>query len=112
MISRNMRKNLPFGLKEEYVSLEGTSETQEKVMAATSLAPDARDMRRKALLDTFRDQANILDKRKQVAGKMKAIKKAREEKTDDAHYEQKLKKAKKETAKKEEFRSQHKTKKK
>ena len=111
MISRNMRKNLPFSLKEDFVSLEGTSEIQKTVMAATTIAPDAREARRKAMLDAFRDQANILDKRKQVAGRMKAVKKAREEKGDEEHYEQKLKKAKKETAKKEEFRSQHKSRK-
>ena len=114
-ISRNTRKALPFNLKEEFISL-GTADgnataTQQRVAAATTIAPEIREMRKQALLDVFVNKANKMDAQKKASAKAKKVKTARVDEKELEEYARKLKKAKKETARKQEFRSQHKSRK-
>lgn len=114
-ISRNTRKSLPFDLKSEYISLGtadgGATAAQQRAAAATTIAPEQREMRKQALLDVFVNKANKMDSQKRASAKVKRAKTARVDEKELEEYARKLKKAKKETARKQEFRSQHKTRK-
>eukprot|EP00742_Colponemidia_sp_Colp-10_P016499 GILJ01018916.1.p1 GENE.GILJ01018916.1~~GILJ01018916.1.p1 ORF type:complete len:740 (-),score=203.73 GILJ01018916.1:80-2098(-) len=114
-ISRNTRKSLPFDLKSEYISLGSAdgaaTAAQKRTAAVTTIAPEQREMRKQALLDVFVNKANKMDHQKRTSAKVKRSKTARNDEKEVEEYARKLKKAKKETARKQEFRSQHKTRK-
>jgi len=108
MLSRNLRLQLPFDMKEEFVPLQPSRLEQQRI-AATVVAPEPKELRRKALLDAFEDKATQLAESRHArkAEQARIAKRALDKET--SVYERKLKQAKKETARKAEFRSQHKS---
>jgi ribosome biogenesis protein BMS1 len=66
-------------------------------------------MRRQALLDVFEDKADAMDAKRREAKRQAKIKQKRESAKEAEEFERSLKKAKKETARKKEFRTQHKS---
>ena len=111
-MTRNMRMRLPFEHKEDYIPVEKTTIQQEQVKAATFVAPEPREVRKKALIELLADRSAQLEEQ-QAAIKAEARKKqALKDKKDEIMYNAKIKKAKKESSKREEFKSQRKSKKK
>lgn len=109
MLSRNVRLALPFEMKEEYVPLKQTTELRERIATATIVAPEARERRRQALLDALEDKADAMQKKRDAAKKRAREKASRAAEKDTEEYLRGLKKAKKDTARQNEFRSQHKS---
>lgn len=108
MLSRNVRLALPFEMKEEYIPLKQTTELRERITAATTVAPEARERRRQALLDALEDKADAMQKKRDAAKKRGREKASRAAEKEAEEYLRGLKKAKKDTARQSEFRSQHK----
>ncbi|ORC87090.1 ribosome biogenesis protein BMS1 [Trypanosoma theileri] len=111
LLSRNQKMQLPFNMKEEFIPLEKSTALQQRVAGATTIAPEPRDMRRTALLNAFSDKAESMLKKKAEAKKRARQQHQRVSAAEEKEYERQLKKAKKETARLREFRSQHKTRK-
>eukprot|EP00796_Vickermania_ingenoplastis_P008240 gene8240-5761_t len=109
MISRNVRLGLPFEMKEEFVPLKQTNELRERMTSATTVAPEARERRRQALLDALEDKADVMQKKRDAAKKRARERASKAEEKETEEYLRGLKKAKKETARRAEFRSQHKS---
>lgn len=108
LMSRNLKMNLPFDMKEEFIPLQRAKEIEERVTAATTVAPEPRQMRKQALLDTFRHKADAMDEQRREQRRLQKIKERREKAKEEELLNQKIKHAKKVTARKQEFRSQHK----
>lgn len=81
------------------------------MQAAITVAPEVREQRRQALLDTFSDRAEAMRQKKNEAKKRARDRAARAAAKENEQYVMGLKRAKKETARKAEFRSQHKVRK-
>ncbi|PWV19323.1 hypothetical protein C3747_10g108 [Trypanosoma cruzi] len=111
LLSRNQKLQLPFNMKEEFIPLERTTALQQRLAGAVTVAPEPRDMRRTALLDVFASKADAMLKKKAEAKKRTRLRHQRESAAEEEEYLRQLKKAKKETARLREFRSQHKTRK-
>ncbi|RHW68491.1 AARP2CN (NUC121) domain protein [Trypanosoma brucei equiperdum] len=111
LLSRNQRLKLPFSLKEEYIPLKRSTALQEQIAGATTVAPEPRDMRRTALLDILNEKTEAMWRKKVEAKKRVRERHLRESKAEEEEYQRRLKKAKKETARLREFRSQHKSRK-
>lgn len=109
MISRNTRMNLPFDLKEEFIPLAKPDIVKQRIAAATTRVVEPKEMRRQALLDTFQDKADAMDQKRKETRQIARDKMKRAAEREEEEYEKKLKKAKKETARKQEFRTQHKS---
>lgn len=109
MLSRNVRLALPFELKEEYVPLKQTTEIRERITTATTVAPESRERRRQALLDAFEDKADDMQKKRDAAKKRARERQSQTAEKESEEYLKGLKKAKKDTARQNEFRSQHKS---
>ncbi|CCW68643.1 unnamed protein product [Phytomonas sp. Hart1] len=109
LLSRNMKMQLPYDMKEEFIPLKPTNELRDRIQGATTIAPEPHEQRRQALLDAFEDRADAMSKVKDLARKRareRAVKKAERE---NEEYARGLKRAKKETSRMREFRSQHKS---
>ncbi|KEG15357.1 ribosome biogenesis protein BMS1 [Trypanosoma grayi] len=111
LLSRNQKMQLPFSMKEEFIPLERSTALEQRIAGATTVAPEPRDMRRAALLDAFSDKADAMLKKKAEAKRQARERHKREAANEEKEYERNLKKAKKETARLREFRSQHKSRK-
>lgn len=111
MLSRNTRLNLPFDMKEDFIPLPKKDIVREALAAATTVVQEPREIRKQALLDAFQDKADAMEKRKKEQKQIQRERTKREAEREDEEYSRKLKKAKKETARKQEFRTQHKVKK-
>ncbi|RNF27525.1 ribosome biogenesis protein BMS1 [Trypanosoma conorhini] len=111
LLSRNQKLQLPFNMKEEFIPLERTTAVQQRIAGAVTVAPEPRDMRRTALLDAFTDKADAMLQKKEEAKKRSRLRRQRESAVEEEEYMRQLKKAKKETARLREFRSQHKSRK-
>lgn len=109
LLSRNIRLALPFEMKEEFVPLKKRNELQERLTAATTVAPEVREQRRQALLDALEDKADAIQKRRDAAKKRARERASKAAERESEEYLKGLKKAKKETARHQEFRSQHKS---
>lgn len=109
LLSRNTKMQLPYDMKEEFIPISRTNELRERLQGATTVAPEARDQRRQALLDTFEDRADVMTKKREEAKKRARERAAKEAAKENEQYVQGLKRAKKETARRSEFRSQHKS---
>ncbi|KAG8339755.1 hypothetical protein TRVL_09417 [Trypanosoma vivax] len=111
LLSRNQRLQLPFSMKEEFIPLERSNALRQRIAGATTVAPELRDMRRTALLDVLTDKTDAMQKKKAEAKKRGRERLQRERAAEEEMYLQQLKKAKKETARLREFRTQHKSRK-
>ncbi|CCW62306.1 unnamed protein product [Phytomonas sp. EM1] len=109
LLSRNMKMQLPYDMKEEFIPIKPTNELQERIRGATTVAPEPRELRRQALLDTFEDRADAMTKVKEMARKRARERAAKEAEKECEEYARGLKKAKKDTSRMREFRSQHKS---
>ncbi|CUI14705.1 Hypothetical protein, putative [Bodo saltans] len=109
MISRNTRMALPFDMKEEFIPLAKSDVVKQRIVAATTRVVEPKDMRRQALIDTFQDKADAMDQKRKETRQISRDKVKRAAEREEEEYEKKLKKAKKETARKQEFRTQHKS---
>lgn len=109
MLSRNVRMGLPFEMKQEVIPLQKSTELQDRITGAVTVAPEARERRRQALLDTFEDKADVMQKKRDAAKKRAREKSEAAAARANTDYLRGLKKAKKETARHNEFRSQHKS---
>ena len=109
IISRSLRMNLPFDLKEDYVPLQPSSLDKE-IEGATTVAPELYQQKRKALINMLADRSEHLAKKDEEirsrARKRIQLKQAKEL----AIHAKQMKRAKKETSRMKEFRSQKKTK--
>lgn len=112
LVSRSTRMQLPYDMKEEFIPLRRTTALQERLQGATTVAPEVHELRRQALLDAFEVKADGMTKKKEQAKKRARARAAKEAEKENEVYLQGLKRAKKETARRSEFRSQHKSRKK
>ncbi|KAL7709175.1 AARP2CN (NUC121) domain/40S ribosome biogenesis protein Tsr1 and BMS1 C-terminal [Lotmaria passim] len=111
LLSRNLKMQLPYDMKEDFIPLNKSSALQERIQGATTVAPEQREQRRQALLDTFADRADAMTQKKDAAKKRARERAAKEAAKEQEVYLQGLKRAKKETARTREFRTQHKSRK-
>lgn len=109
MLSRNVRLGLPFEMKEEFIPIKKRNELRERLAGAVTVAPEAREQRRQALLDALGDKADAMQQKRDAAKKRARERASKAAAQDEAEYLRGLKKAKKETAREREFRSQHKS---
>jgi hypothetical protein len=80
-----------------------------RVKAATTVAPEPHEMRKKALLDTLTKQETRLDDHQRGLRHERRKKAVVMHKQEVEKMDRKIKVAKKEHAKREEFKSQHKS---
>lgn len=111
LLSRNLKMQLPYDMKEDFIPISKSSALQERIKGATTIAPEPREQRRQALLDTFADRADAMTQKKDAAKKRARERAAKEAAKDQEVYLQGLKKAKKDTARIREFSTQHKSRK-
>jgi ribosome biogenesis protein BMS1 len=111
LLSRNLKMQLPFDMKEDFIPIDKSTALQERIKGATTVAPEPREQRRQALLDTFADRADAMTQKKDAAKKRARERAAKEAAKEQEVYLQGLKKAKKETARIREFSTQHKSRK-
>ena len=111
LLSRNTRLALPFDMKEKYIPIQTSTDLQKRVHQAAVVAPEPQEQRKRALLHAFREKAAVMDEKRRAARAITRQKTERDKEKDEAEQERKLKKAKKETARKVEFRTQHKSRK-
>jgi ribosome biogenesis protein BMS1 len=108
-MSRTLRMNLPFQHKEEFIPLVQERGLAKRVKAATTVAPEPHEMRKKALLDTLTKQETRLDDHQKGLRHERRKKAVVMHKQEVEKMDRKIKVAKKEHAKREEFKSQHKS---
>lgn len=111
LLSRNLKMQLPYDMKEDFIPINTSSALQERIKGATTVAPEPREQRRQALLDTFADRADAMTEKKDAAKKRARERAAKEAAKEQEVYLKGLKKAKKETARIREFSTQHKSRK-
>ncbi|KPA85268.1 hypothetical protein ABB37_01613 [Leptomonas pyrrhocoris] len=111
LLSRNLKMQLPYDMKEDFIPISKSTALQERIKGATTVAPEPREQRRQALLDTFADRADAMTQKKDAAKKRARERAAKEMAKEQEVYLQGLKKAKKDTARIREFSTQHKSRK-
>ncbi|KPI89475.1 hypothetical protein ABL78_1439 [Leptomonas seymouri] len=111
LLSRNLKMQLPYDMKEDFIPIDKSTALQERIKGATTIAPEPREQRRQALLDTFADRADAMTQKKDAAKKRARERAAKEAAKEQAIYLEGLKKAKKDTARIREFSTQHKSRK-
>ncbi|GET90111.1 hypothetical protein, conserved [Leishmania tarentolae] len=111
LLSRNLKMQLPYDMKEDFIPINRSTALQERIKGATTIAPEPREQRRQALLDTFADRADAMTQKKEAAKKRARERSEKEAAKEQDAYLQGLKKAKKDTARMREFRTQHKSRK-
>ncbi|CAJ1010078.1 putative AARP2CN (NUC121) domain/40S ribosome biogenesis protein Tsr1 and BMS1 C-terminal [Leishmania naiffi] len=111
LLSRNLKLQLPYDMKEDFIPVNRDTALQERIKGATTVAPEPREQRRQALLDTFTDRADAMEQKKDAAKKRARDRSAKKAVKEQEEYLQGLKKAKKDTARMREFRTQHKSRK-
>ncbi|KAG5500517.1 hypothetical protein JKF63_03611 [Porcisia hertigi] len=111
LISRNLKMQLPYDMKEDFIPINRGTAVQERIKGATTVAPEPREQRRQALLDTFADRADAMTEKKDAAKKRARDRSAKAAAKEQEAYVQGLKRAKKDTARSREFRTQHKSRK-
>ncbi|CAG9577298.1 conserved hypothetical protein [Leishmania major strain Friedlin] len=111
LLSRNLKMQLPYDMKEDFIPINRGTALQERIKGATTVAPEPREQRRQALLDTFADRADAMTQKKDAAKKRARERSTKEAAKEQEAYLQGLKRAKKDTARMREFRTQHKSRK-
>ncbi|KAG5474766.1 hypothetical protein LSCM4_03942 [Leishmania orientalis] len=111
LLSRNLKMQLPYDMKEDFIPINRGTALQERIKGATTVAPEPREQRRQALLDVFADRADAMTQKKNAAKKRARDRSAKAAAREQEAYVQGLKKAKKDTARMREFRTQHKSRK-
>jgi ribosome biogenesis protein BMS1 len=109
VVSRTLRTALPFDMKDDFVAFAKPSGFEDRVRAATTVVPEPKELKKRALLDSFRAKEDGMQVQKREMRARNRVKASRDHQKDLLEQDRKIKKAKKETARTAEFKSQRKS---
>jgi len=109
-VSRALRMNLPFEHKEDYIAVQQTEKgVAKRAKALATAAPEPHELKKQALLDALSKKDADMSAHQKALRANARHKASVQHKKEAAKMDKKIKEAKKESAKRAEFKAQHKS---